>query len=161
MKKLVVMLFPFAVLADDFDTLKAEFAATQDAHRRAAIVGRANTPAVSNEVRTVTNAVPADIVQAAQQISLMLTNFAAIVAQTGVDYAKISGYAKTHASELTGDQLSKLQAMDELWKDVSPFAPQGLASFRAVTTNTVTVPVQGPSPAMQRLGRAATAEDFK
>lgn len=97
------------------------------------------TEAVTNitPAQIVTNTAPANVIQSAQQLSLMLTNFSAIVAQTGVDYAALKAYAKAHASELSGDQLSKLQAMDILWADVAPYAPDGLVNFKpqTVTTN--------------------------
>ena len=94
---------------------------------------------VTNIVPTqvVTNLKPSDVIRSAQQLSLMLTNFSDIVAQTGMDYAALKAYAKAHASELSGDQLSKLQAMDTLWADIAPYAPNGLTNFtpQTVTTN--------------------------
>ncbi len=161
MKTILCILFPLAVFADDFDTLKTEYAATEDAHRKAAIVGRANTPSVTTEQRAITNVAPASVVAKVQQLGRILTNFAAVTSQTGVNYDALKEYALNNAADMTAAQHAMLLTCDRLWAEVREYAPDGLSNFRAVTTNAVTVQVQGPSPAMQRMGREATAEDLK
>ena len=161
MKWLFALVFPLSVLADEFDNLRAIYASDVDDIRRAAIVRAANAPTVATETRTITNIAPASVVAKVQQLGRILTNFAAVTSQTGVNYDALKEYALNNAADLTAAQHAMLLACDRLWAEVREYAPDGLLNFRAVTTNAVTVQVQGPSPAMQRLGRAATREDLE
>jgi hypothetical protein len=161
MKWMLFLFLPLAVLADEFDNLRANYARDMDDIRRAAIVRAANAPTVATETRTITNVAPASVVAKVQQLGRILTNFAAITSQTGVNYDALKEYALNNAADMTAAQDAMLLACDRLWAEVKDYAPDGLSNFRAVTTNAVTVQVQGPSAAMQRLGREATAEDLK
>ena len=161
MKWMLFLFLPLAVLADEFDNLRANYARDMDDIRRAAIVRAANALTVATETRTITNVAPASVVAKVQQLGRILTNFAAVTSQTGVNYDALKEYALNNAADLTAAQHAMLLACDRLWSEVREYAPDGLLNFHAVTTNSVTVQVQGPSPAMQRLGREASAEDLK
>lgn len=158
---LAVALLPMIGSAGEFENLKSRYAATADIPTRARIVEEANAPSVMTETRTITNVAPASVIAKVQQLGRILTNFAAVTSQTGVNYDALKEYALNNAADLTAAQHAILLACDRLWSEVREYAPDGLLNFHAVTTNSVTVQVQGPSPAMQRLGRAATAEDLK
>ena len=161
--KIILLSIPVTGIlrADEFDVLKARYAADQNMYRRDMIVAEANAPRTTPEQRTVTNAVPADVLQKVQQLNLMLTNFTAIIQQVGMNFEAVKEYALNHAAELTPDQQTKLFTCERLWLAVKDHAPDGLANFQPVTTNTVTVSVPAPSIAQERLGRQATAEDLK
>lgn len=161
MKWLFALFFPFAVFADAFDDLRANYARDADDIRRAAIVRAANAPTVATETRTITNVAPDSVIAKVQQLGRILTNFAAVTSQTGVNYDALKEYALNNAADLTAAQHAMLLACDRLWSEVREYAPDGLLNFRAVTTNAVTVEVSGPSPAQQRLGRAATVKDLE
>lgn len=147
--------------ADAFDVLRERYAREEDDYRRAAIVREANAPQTATEARTVTNTVPPAIIAKVQQLGRILTNFAAVTAQTGVNYEALKEYALANAADMTPAQHAMLLTCDRLWAEVKDHAPDGLANFRPVTTNTVNVSVAAPSIAEQRLGRAATAGDLK
>lgn len=159
--KILPAFLPAVGMADAFDDARARYANEPDDYRRGAIVRDANAPTVAMEQRTITNVAPASVIAKVQQLGRILTNFAAVTAQTGVNYDALKEYALNNASEMTAAQHAMLLTCDRLWAEVRDYAPDGLSNFRAVTTNAVTVQVQGPSAAMQRLGREATAEDLK
>lgn len=158
---LAIALLPALGYADEFDNLKARFSATADLPTRARIIEEANAPQTSNETRTITNVAPASVLIKVQQLGRILTNFAAITQQTGVNYDALKEYALNNSADMTPAQHAMLLTCDQLWKEVREYAPNGLANFQTVTTNTVTVTVSAPSIAEQRLGRTATAEDLK
>ena len=161
MKWLFALFFPFAVFADAFDDLRANYASDMDDIRRAAIVRAANAPTVATETRTITNVAPASVVAKVQQLGRILTNFAAVTSQTGVNYEALKEYALANAADMTPAQHAMLLTCDRLWAEVKDYAPDGLSNFHPVTTNSVTITIQGPSAAELRLGRKATEEDLK
>lgn len=161
MKWLAFLFFPLAVFADAFDDLRANYARDMDDIRRAAIVRAANAPTVATETRTITNVAPASVVAKVQQLGRILTNFAAVTSQTGVNYDALKEYALNNAADMTAAQHAMLLTCDRLWAEVKDYAPDGLSNFHPVTTNSVAITIQGPSIAELRLGRKATEEDFK
>jgi hypothetical protein len=161
MRWLFLLVIPVASVADEFDTLRARYAADGDDIRRAAMVREANAPRTATEQRTVTNTAPAHIVAKVQQLGRILTNFAAITSQTGVNYDAIKEYALNNAADLTPAHHAMLMACDRLWTEVRDYAPDGLTNFQPITTNTFTVSIPAPSIAELRLGRKATVEDMR
>lgn len=159
--KILIAALPAVGISAEFDELHARFAADADTHRRAAILREANAPRAVSEQRTVTNTAPAHIVAKVQQLGRILTNFAAITSQTGVNYDAIKEYALNNAADLTPAHHAMLLACDRLWAEVRDYAPDGLTNFQPITTNTVTASIPAPSIAEERLGRAATQEDMK
>lgn len=150
--------------ADAFDDERARYAKEECKYRRAEILRRVNTPSI------VTGATTSTVVTARDAAMVALeTNYLAIAQGLGVRGktpleaaailktafdaeadAKKATKLTNGAVELIQHQLL-IQAMGG-----NPFAVSGAASV----TNTV-VTEQRISPAMQRLGRTATAEDMK
>lgn len=159
--KMLALLLPVVGVCGEFDDAAARFRAEPDIHRRAEIVARINAPQATTEVRAVTNTAPPAVLVKVQQLGRILTNFAAVTAQTGVNYEALKEYALANAADMTPAQHAMLLTCDRLWAEVKDYAPDGLSNFRPVTTNSVTVLIPAPSLAEQRLGRAATAEDMK
>ena len=159
--KILFAFLPAVGMADSFDDARAAYANERDSFRRGQIISAVNAPAITTETRTITNAAPPSVIAKVQQLGRILTNFAAITSQTGVNYDALKEYALANAADMTPAQHAMLLTCERLWAEVKDYAPDGLSNFRAVTTNAVTVQVQGPSAAELRLGRKATAEDLK
>ncbi len=159
--KILIAFLPSVVMADAFDEARAAYANERDSFRRWQIVSAVNAPAVTTETRMITNVAPASIVAKVQQLGRILTNFAAVTSQTGVNYEALKEYALANAADMTPAQHAMLLTCDRLWAEVKDYAPDGLSNFQPVTTNNVTITIQGPSVAELRLGRKATEEDLK
>ncbi len=156
--KLMIATLPAVGIGAEFDDLKARFAADVDAHRRAAIVREANTDSIVTGATTSTVVTARDAKLADREAKYLAELAAAGLSVTNdFDAAadSLNANGNNTATLRLGLRLFTLRArIAELGGD--PKAATG----RTHETNTV-ITIQRTSPAMQRLGRAATAEDLK
>lgn len=86
--------------------------------------------------QVVTSTAPASVIAKAQQLGRILTNFASITSQTGVNYNALKEYALNNAADLTIAQQTMLATCDRLWAEVREYAPNGLLNFSPTTVTT-------------------------
>ncbi len=156
--KLAIALFPMALFADVFDELRARYAAREDDHARAKILAEANADSIATGATTSTVVTARDAKLADREAKYLAELAAAGLSVTNdFDAAADSWNANGNntATLRLGLRLFTLRArILELGGD--PKAATG----RTHETNTV-ITIQRTSPAMQRLGRAATTEDMR
>ena len=144
--------------ADEFDVLKARYAEDQNMYRRDMIVAEANaatiiTGATTQTVVTARDAKLAD--REAKYLAELAT--AGLSVSNDIDAAAdaLNAGRGNAANVALGLRLFTLRSrIIELQGDPKT------ATGRTQETNTVITPIK-TSPAMQRLGRPATAEDLK
>lgn len=158
MKWTVLLVLPFAAIADPFDDLRARYAADVDAIRRAALVREVNAPSIVTGA-TTSRVVTARDARLADREAKYLAELAGAGLSVTNDFDgaadALNANGNNNATLRLGLRLFTLRArIVELGGD--PKAATG----RTAETNTVVIETR-TSPAMQRLGRPATAEDLK
>ena len=154
--------------ADEFDVLKARYAADQNMYRRDMIVAEANAPTIITGATTQTVVTARDAKLAdreAKYLSVLARN--GFTLATDIDaaadgfYAAVTNKAGRLVDNNAQPALADGQYITTLRSRIIEL--QGdpkTATGRTQETNTVITPIK-TSPAMQRLGRPATAEDLR
>ena len=155
---LAIALLPALGNADEFDNIKARFAATQDLPTRALLVDEANAPIIVCGVQTQ-RVVSTRDARLADREAKYLTELAAAGLSVTNDFDAaadaLNANGNNTATLRLGLRLFTLRArIAELGGD--PKASTG----RTAETNTV-ISETRTSPAMQRLGREATGKDLE
>jgi len=156
--KLIVATLPAVGIGAEFDELKARFAADADTHRRASIVQEANTESIATGATTST-VVTARDARLADREAKYLAELAAAGLSVTNDFDAAADSLNANGNNTATLRLGlRLFTLRERIKELGgdPRASTGWTN----ETNTV-ITIQRTSPAMQRLGRAATAEDMK
>ncbi len=158
MKWIVLLVLPFAAIADPFDDLRARYAADVDAIRRAALVREVNAPSIVTGATTQTVVTARDARLADREAKYLAELAGAGLSVTNdFDAAAdtLNANGNNNATLRLGLRLFTLRA-----RIVELGGEPKAATGRTAETNTVITETR-TSPAMQRLGRPATAEDLK
>jgi len=155
---LSALLCPISGIGAEFDEIKARHAADADLWRRAALIAEANAPSIVTGATTQTVVTARDARLADREAKYLAELTAAGLSVTNdFDAAadSLNANGNNTATLRLGLRLFSLRArIVELGGD--PKAATGATS----TTNSV-VTIQRTSPALQRLGRAATGADLE
>ena len=156
--KILFAFLPATGMCDAFDDARAAYAGERDTYRRAQIVERANAPSIVIGATTQTVVMARDARLADREAKYLAELAGAgLSVTTDFDAAAdtLNANGNNNATLRLGLRLFTLRArIFELGGD--PKAATG----RTAETNTVILETR-TSPAMQRLGRPATAEDLK
>lgn len=158
MKWLFLLVIPVAAVADEFDALRARYAADGDDIRRAAIVREANADSIVTGATTST-VVTARDAKLADREAKYLAELAAAGLSVTNDFDAAADSLNANGNNTATLRLGlRLFTLRERIKELGgdPRASTGWTN----ETNTV-ITIQRTSPAMQRLGRAATQEDMR
>jgi hypothetical protein len=156
--KCFALLIPAVGICGEFENLRARYAAEQDEHRSAAILREANAPSIVSSV-TTSQVITARDARLADREAKYLAELASAGLSVTNDFD--AACDALNAGRGNADNVARglrlftlIERIKELGGD--PKASTGLThETNIVTTATFT------SPAMQALGRAATAEDLK